>query len=87
MRSRESQLKTLDITSDTCPITYVRTKLALEAMSEGDVLEVTMRVGEPARNVPRSLREDGHEIEAEGECGGGLFRVVVRKGRDDGGRG
>lgn len=80
-------MKTLDITKDTCPITYVRTKLALEAMSEGEVLEVTMRVGEPARNVPRSLREDGHEVEAECECGGGLFRVVVRKGRERENRG
>lgn len=72
-------MRTLDITADTCPITYVRTKLALEDMGSGERLEVVMREGEPSRNVPRSLREDGFAVLEEGPAGGGLYRVLVER--------
>jgi molybdopterin/thiamine biosynthesis adenylyltransferase/TusA-related sulfurtransferase len=69
----------LDITGDTCPITYARTRLALEAMEPGDLLDVTMRLGEPAHNVPRSLTEEGHHILCQGPVHGERYRVVVRR--------
>lgn len=72
-------MTTLDITPDTCPITYVRTKLALEAMAPGERLTVVMRQGEPSRNVPRSLREDGYPIIEEGATDDGLYRLVVER--------
>ncbi|GMV43897.1 MAG: hypothetical protein AMXMBFR64_56130 [Myxococcales bacterium] len=71
-------MNTLDITRDTCPITYVRTKLALEALAPGERLVVVMRVGEPSRNVPRSLREDGYPVIEEGPDGE-LYRLVVER--------
>ena len=63
-------------------MTYVRTKLRLEALAQGELLEVRLRGQEPLRNVPRSAREEGHEVvslqeEAEGR---GVWRLVLRKG-------
>ena len=52
----------LDITADLCPITFVKTKLLVERMTPGQVAEVRLKVGEPLENVPRSLREEGHEV-------------------------
>ena len=52
----------LDITSDVCPITFVRTKLLIEKMKSGEVLEVRLTKGEPLENVPRSVSEEGHEV-------------------------
>jgi len=52
----------LDITADVCPITFVRTKLALERMPSGSIVEVRLNAGEPLRNVPRALVEIGHRI-------------------------
>ncbi len=52
----------LDITSDVCPITFVKTKLLIEKMKSGEVLEVRLTKGEPLENVPRSVLEDGHEV-------------------------
>jgi TusA-related sulfurtransferase len=52
----------LDITALTCPMTWVRTKLELERMAAGDVLEVRCRPGEALENVPRSAREAGHAV-------------------------
>ncbi len=69
----------VDVTADLCPMTYVRTKLALEPLAPGALVEVVMRRGEPARNVPRSLREDGHQILAAGEIARDRFRVLVRR--------
>ena len=70
----------LDITGQICPLTFVRTKLALETMAPGEVLEVRLRQGEPLDNVPRSVREMGHELvalEAETEAAG-IYRLWIR---------
>lgn len=61
----------IDITNDICPMTYVKTKLKLETMAPGEVLEVTLREGEPLKNVPTSVTAEGHKIldlRQEGEC-------------------
>jgi tRNA 2-thiouridine synthesizing protein A len=41
---------------------WVRTKLALERMAPGAILEVEVDAGEPIESVPRSAREDGHAV-------------------------
>lgn len=58
---------------------YVRTKLALEALEDGQVLEVFVSRGEAERNVPRSAREEGHEVLTVEEDGPDRVRVLIRK--------
>ncbi|HEV7456799.1 MAG TPA: sulfurtransferase TusA family protein [Roseococcus sp.] len=71
----------LDVTADRCPMTFVRTRLRLDRMAVGQVLEVRFAGREPAENLPRSARELGHDVlalemdEAEAPSG----RMVVRK--------
>jgi tRNA 2-thiouridine synthesizing protein A len=63
--------QTIDITAEVCPMTFVRTKLRLERMRSGEILNVRLRGDEPLRNVPRAAREEGHAIlgiEADGEA-------------------
>jgi tRNA 2-thiouridine synthesizing protein A len=57
----------LDLTGVACPLTWVRTRLALEAMDPGDELWVRLDPGEPRESVPRSAEEDGHRAELRGE--------------------
>ena len=52
----------LDITSDICPITFVKTKLLIEKMAPGDIVEVRLGEGEPLINVPRSVKAEGHTV-------------------------
>lgn len=66
----------IDITQEVCPMTYVRVKLALERLGPGQTLEVVMSGEEPWRNVPRSVREDGHEVLAGASPG----KLLVKKG-------
>ncbi|OCQ91101.1 preprotein translocase subunit TatB [Oscillatoriales cyanobacterium USR001] len=52
----------MDLRGTPCPINFVRTKLRLERMSPGEVLEVWLDPGEPIEQVPDSLRMEGYEI-------------------------
>jgi TusA-related sulfurtransferase len=52
----------LDITRDVCPLTFVKTKLLLERMASGETAEIRLKGAEPLENVPRSVREHGHEV-------------------------
>jgi TusA-related sulfurtransferase len=71
----------VDITREVCPMTYVRTKLKLEAIPEGELLEVLLKGEEPLKNVPRSAREEGHEVLSLAEQDGGIWRLVLRKNK------
>ena len=57
---------TLDVTGLRCPMTWVRTKLALERLAAGETLEVRLPPGEAVESVPRSAREAGHDVEIAG---------------------
>jgi len=74
----------LDITADICPITMVKTKLLLEDMPVGEIAIIRLNSGEPLDNVPRTLRDHGHEVlELEPEVSGStVHRLVVKKGPD-----
>ena len=56
----------LDLTGVPCPLNWVRARLALEALAPGDRLEVLLDEGEPLDSVPRSAREDGHDVALAG---------------------
>ena len=69
----------IDIIDVTCPITFVKTKVALEELDEGQILQVHLNSGEPAENVPRSIREEGHEILEFTDNGDGTFELFIKK--------
>jgi TusA-related sulfurtransferase len=72
--------KAIDITAETCPMTFVRTRLALDAMAAGQVLLVKLRGADPLANVPRAALEQGHEPLELVELGDGDWVLVIRKG-------
>ena len=70
----------LDITDVVCPMTFVKTKVALEELDDGKILEVRLQEGEPIQNVPRSLKDDGHKILELANNDDGTFTIWVEKG-------
>ncbi|MHB1419916.1 MAG: sulfurtransferase TusA family protein [Bacillota bacterium] len=72
----------LDITADVCPITFVKTKLVLEEMTPGEILEVTLNGGEPIQNVPRSVKDEGHKIVRVEALENNKFRLLIERGQD-----
>ncbi|WP_237217745.1 sulfurtransferase TusA family protein [Falsiroseomonas oryziterrae] len=71
---------TLDITAETCPMTFVRVRLALDRLPSGAVLEVLLKGEEPRRNVPRTATEQGHAVLSEEAAPNGATRLRIRKG-------
>lgn len=70
--------RVLDITHLECPMTFVRTKLTLEQMGAGEVLEVRLNAGEPLENVPRSVTEMGHDVLSLAGAGAGRHVLLIR---------
>lgn len=70
----------IDITDVVCPITFVKAKVALEELEDGQILEITMNDGEPIQNVPRSLKDEGHKIISVENNGNGTYTLAVVKG-------
>lgn len=68
----------LDLRGVLCPINFVKTKLKLEAMDVGQVLEIVLDDGEPIQNVPKSIKEEGHKI-VEVKKEGDSFRLKIEK--------
>ena len=54
----------LDITQDVCPMTFVKVRLQIEKMSPDETLEVRLKGPEPLKNVPDSVTELGHDVQA-----------------------
>jgi tRNA 2-thiouridine synthesizing protein A len=60
-------------------MTWVRTKLALEALPPGERLEVLLGPGEMLANVPRNCTEDGHQVVGLAPQADGRHLLTVRK--------
>ena len=73
---------TVDITDVVCPVTFVKAKVALDEMDDGDVLSIHMNDGEPVQNVPRSIKEEGHKILKLIDNQDGTYDLIVRKAGD-----
>ncbi len=69
----------VDITDKVCPLTFVKAKVAIEEIEEGEVLAVRMNDGEPVQNVPRSFKDDGHKILKLYDNEDGTYTLLVRK--------
>jgi TusA-related sulfurtransferase len=70
----------IDITGDLCPMTFVRTRLALDRMRPGQVLKVRLRGADPLRNVPRTATEQGHTVLSLETGDDGVSVLLLRRG-------
>lgn len=76
----EAQVE-LDLRGVICPYNFVKTKLKLDSMLAGEILAVILDDGEPIRNVPQSVQNEGHTIITQDQCGAS-YRVLIQKGED-----
>jgi TusA-related sulfurtransferase len=68
----------LDLRGVICPYNFVKTKLKLEAMEQGQILSVILDAGDPIRNVPQSVSNEGHEVLSQ-EPLDQSYRVIIRR--------
>ena len=70
---------TVDITDVVCPVTFVKAKVALEELDDGQILAIRLNDGEPVQNVPRSIKEEGHQILKLNANEDGTYTLIVKK--------
>ncbi|MGQ0555965.1 MAG: sulfurtransferase TusA family protein [Nitrospiraceae bacterium] len=78
----DTPVSELDLRGVICPYNFVKTKLKLETMSQGQVLSVLLDDGDPIRNVPRSVQNEGHTVLLQ-ERVDQAYRVLIRREESD----
>lgn len=73
---------TVDITDKECPLTFVKAKVAIDELEDGEVIAIRMNDGEPVQNVPRSIKEEGHQILKLVNNEDGTYNLIVKKVED-----
>ncbi|MDY4202060.1 MAG: sulfurtransferase TusA family protein [Schaedlerella sp.] len=69
----------VDITDKVCPMTFVKAKVTIDELENGEVLAIRMNDGEPVQNVPRSMKEEGHKILKLTDNEDGTYTLYVQK--------
>lgn len=73
-------VQTLDLRTTKCPLNFVKTRLALEKLSPGEVLEVWILAdSQSSLNIPNSIRQEGHTILREDALEDGLQKLWIQK--------
>jgi TusA-related sulfurtransferase len=70
----------IDVSSESCPMTFVLVRLALDQMKSGQILEIRLRGAEPRRNVPLTAEEQGHEVVGITDQENGQSIILLRHG-------
>ncbi len=74
--------KTVDLKGQVCPYTFVRSKLAIEKMALGEVLEVIFDHKPATENVPKSMENEGQKVLKVEQTGEKEWHVFIRKDKE-----
>ena len=72
-------MQVIDLRGISCPTNFVKAKLALEDLDDGTVAQVLLDDGEPVKNVPRSLKADGHKLIGLQQTDEGHYILELKK--------
>jgi len=84
-QAREETIKTakvdreINLKGEVCPYTFVKSLLTLEEMEVGQVLRVILDYLPAVKNVPRSLKNEGHEIVEVAQINDTDWVITIRK--------
>jgi sulfite reductase (ferredoxin) len=69
----------LDLRGLKCPMTFVKTKVALEELSDGQVLKILLDDKLASVDVPGNATREGHEVVQTKEVSPGVWEVLICK--------
>jgi len=72
-------MQLVDLRGVSCPTNFVKAKLALEDLENGEIVHILLDDGEPVKNVPRSLKVDGHKLIGLQQTGEGHYLLEIEK--------
>lgn len=74
-------MQTIDLRGVCCPTNFVKAKLAIENLETGETVEMLIDEGEPVKNLPRSLKAEGHKLLGLRESGTGYYVLELKIGK------
>ena len=75
--------KHLDIRGEVCPYTLVKSKLAIESINVGQILEIILDYPEAAESIPKAMLNYGHTVLKVDKINQKEWIVLIKKGVDD----
>ncbi len=74
--------KKIDIKGLVCPYTFVKSKLAIESMKVGQVLEILLDYPEASNSIPKSMEDHGHKVLRAEKVNDTDWVIVIRKEKE-----
>ena len=71
--------KSINLKGDVCPITFAKSKLALDAIRSGQVLEIIVDYIPATENIPRSMENEGHKVIEVKKINKTDWRILIQK--------
>ncbi|SPQ01183.1 conserved hypothetical protein [Candidatus Sulfobium mesophilum] len=74
--------KKINIKGLVCPYTFVKSKLAIESMDVGQVLEILLDYEEASRSIPKSMEDHGQKVLKVEKVNDTDWILQIRKDKD-----
>lgn len=71
--------RVIDLKGLKCPMTFVKTKLALEELEAGQILKSIVDDPTASQDVPRSAKLQGYEVLDVKEVETGVWEILIRR--------
>jgi tRNA 2-thiouridine synthesizing protein A len=69
----------LNLRGIACPMNFVKTKLYLDKLPDGEILKVNLDAGEPVESVYNSIQAEGHKLEEPEIQDDGTYLLTIKK--------
>ena len=76
---KESITRNIDLRGEVCPYTFVKSKLIIEEINPGEILEVIVDYAPALKNVPKSMEMEGHEVLDVEQIKDGEWKILLKK--------
>jgi tRNA 2-thiouridine synthesizing protein A len=76
---KKNIIKVIDMLDEVCPMTFVKTKLAIEKINQGERIKVIYNSQEAKTNVPKSLDELNHKVISINDINKKQFYIIIEK--------
>ena len=76
---KQKLVNELNLKGEICPMTFVKTKLAIERLNSGERIKVIFNSSEAKINVPKSLKELNYKVIAINDIDENNFYIIIEK--------
>lgn len=75
--------KTLDIRGVVCPYTLVKSKLAVEDVEVGQIVEILLDYPEAVTSIPKAMENYGNKVLKVEKISSSEWKILIRKEIED----